>query len=67
MPSAPKPPDETKPDRRAAAVRLMALFSAALAVMCVWLAMAWKTEREAAACWRIAAEFQQTPEGGCEN
>ncbi len=43
----------------------MALVSAALAVMCVYLAHAWKTERDTAACWRAAAEFQLTPEGDC--
>jgi|GEM_PF-7054182 len=68
MPRAPKPqpaPDDAKPDRRVAAVRIMALVSAALAVMCVYLAHAWQVERETAACWRAAAEFQLTPEGDC--
>jgi hypothetical protein len=47
------------------AVRIMALLSVALAVMCAYLAYAWKTERETAACWRTAAEFQYQPEGEC--
>lgn len=53
------------PNRAVAAVRLMALLSAALAVMCVYLAYAWSSEREAAACWRTAAEFQVQPGGDC--
>jgi hypothetical protein len=65
MPRPPKP--ESSPDRArsVAAVRIMALVSAALAVMCVYLAYAWKTERDTAACWRAAAEFQLIPEGDC--
>ncbi len=65
MPRPPKPEPSNESARSVAAVRLMAFVSAALAVMCVYLAHAWKTEREAAACWRIAAEFQRTPDGGC--
>lgn len=47
------------------AVRILALISVALAVMCAVLAWAWKTERETAACWRAAAEFQLQVEGEC--
>lgn len=60
--------DRPKPaprDRTLAAVRLMALVSAALAVICVYLAYAWSSEREAAACWRTAAEFQYQPQDEC--
>jgi hypothetical protein len=54
-----------KPDRTVVAVRVMTLVAVALAVMCAFLAYAWKTERESAACWRTAAEFQYHPEGDC--
>lgn len=54
-----------KPDRHVVAVRVMTLLSVALAVMCVYLAYAWTSEREAAACWRTAAEFQYQPEDEC--
>ncbi|WP_296597117.1 hypothetical protein [Phenylobacterium sp.] len=65
MPRPPKPEPSPERTRSVAAVRIMALVSAALAVMCVYLAHAWKTERDTAACWRAAAEFQLTPEGDC--
>jgi len=70
MPKGPTPdhkadPATDTPRRHVAAVRVMALVSAALAVMCVYLAHAWNTERETAACWRTAAEFQYQPEGDC--
>ena len=55
-----------KPDRTVVAVRVMTLLSVALAVMCVYLAYAWNTERNAAACWRTAAEFQYQPEDECK-
>lgn len=55
-----------KPDRAVAAVRIMAALSVALAVMCAWLAYAWSHERESAACWRTAAEFQYQPEDECK-
>jgi hypothetical protein len=58
-------PKGPKPDRTVVAVRIMALLSVALAVMCAYLAYAWTIEREAAACWRTAAEFQFQPEGEC--
>lgn len=54
-----------KPDRNLRAVRIMAVVSAALAVMCAYLAYAWNTQREAAACWRTAAEFQYQPVDDC--
>ncbi|HEX7885464.1 MAG TPA: hypothetical protein VF474_05760 [Phenylobacterium sp.] len=60
--------DRPKPaarNRTLAVVRLMALVSAALAVMCVYLAYAWTSERQAAACWRTAAEFQYQPPDQC--
>ena len=34
-------------------------------MMCAGLAWAWTHERETAACWRIAAEFQLMPETEC--
>jgi predicted ABC-type exoprotein transport system permease subunit len=46
-------------------VRILALVTVLLGLMCVALALAWQDERQKAACWRIAAEFQQQPEGGC--
>ncbi len=52
-------------DRRIAAVRIMAAACVALALMCVGLAVAWNQQREEAACWRLAAEFQLEPEGAC--
>ncbi|WP_430424060.1 hypothetical protein [Phenylobacterium sp.] len=52
-------------DRRVAAVRIMAAVSVVLAIMCVTLAWAWTEQREEAACWRIAAEFQRIPESDC--
>lgn len=54
------------PTKRAVmTVRILTLVSVALAVMCAVLAYAWKTERDTAACWRAAAEFQLQPEGEC--
>jgi hypothetical protein len=55
-----------KPDRTVVAVRVMTLLSVALAVMCAYLAYAWTSEREAAACWRTAAEFQYQPDDECK-
>lgn len=54
-------------DRRIVAVRLMAVACVAMAAMCVGLAWAWTQQREEAACWRAAAEFQLQPEGDCRN
>lgn len=54
-------------DRSVAAVRVMAGLCALLAVMCVTLAWAWNQQREEAACWRVAAEFQRIPESDCRN
>lgn len=53
-------------DRRTLAVAVMAAVSAALAVICVGLAWAFTVQREEAACWRAAAEFQLQPEGDCQ-
>lgn len=64
-PAAPTPVVRAPHDRAVAAVRLMALVSVALAAMCVCLAFAWSAERDAAACWRTAAEFQYQPEDEC--
>lgn len=58
-------PKGPKPDRTVVAVRVLTLVSVALAAMCVWLAYAWTTERESAACWRTAAEFQLQVEDAC--
>jgi len=52
-------------DRRVAAVRIMAAACVVLALMCLGLAVAWTQQREEAACWRLAAEFQLEPEGAC--
>ena len=52
-------------DGRVAAVRIMAIVCVALALMCLALAWAWTQQREEAACWRAAAEFQLQPEGDC--
>ena len=54
-------------DRRVAAVRIMAGVCMVLAIMCVTLAWAWNEQREEAACWRVAAEFQRIPESDCRN
>ena len=56
-------PDPSRRD--VVAVRVMTAVSVALAVMCVYLAYAWNAERETAACWRTAAEFQFQPDGEC--
>ena len=48
-----------------AALRIMAGVCVALAIMCASLAVAWKSERDEAACWRAAAEFQLQPQGDC--
>jgi hypothetical protein len=52
-------------ERPVVAVRIMALVCVALALMCASLAAAWKSERDEAACWRAAAEFQLQPQGEC--
>lgn len=54
-----------RPDRPVIVVRILALVSVVLAVMCAALAWAWQSEREHAACWQVAAEFQRQPDGGC--
>lgn len=48
-------------------VRILALVCVALALMCAALAWAWNDQREEAACWRAAAEFQLQPEGDCRS
>ena len=47
------------------AVRILALVSAALGVMCAGLAWAWQDQRQQTACWRTAAQFQQVPLDDC--
>ena len=54
-------------DPRIAAVRIMAAVCVVLAILCVTLAWAWNDQREEAACWRVAAEFQRIPESDCRN
>jgi hypothetical protein len=49
------------------AVRIMALLCVMLALICAGLAVAWRAEHDQAACWRIAAEFQRQPQGGCSS
>lgn len=54
-----------RPARALIAVRILALISVVLAVICAVLAWAWSTEREVAECWRTAAQFQLQVEGDC--
>lgn len=56
-----------KPDHPVAAVRILATLCVLLALMCVGLAWSWTRERDRAACWRTAAEFQLLTEGACED
>jgi hypothetical protein len=65
MTKAPKP--DRAPVRPVVAVRILAFVCLALALMCAGLAWAWRTQREEAACWRTAAEFQLMPEGECRS
>lgn len=58
-------PRSPRPERPLIAVRILALISVMLAVMCAILAWAWKAERDTAACWRAAAQFQLQVEGDC--
>lgn len=51
--------------RPVVALRIMAGLCMALALMCMGLAYAWNAERQEAACWRAAAEFQLQPQGDC--
>lgn len=53
-------------DRTVLTVRLLTLAAVALAIMCAVLAWLWTRERETAACWRAAAEFQLMLDGACE-
>ena len=46
------------------AARILAFVCVALALMCAGLAWAWNDQRQEAACWRVAAEFQR-PDGAC--
>jgi type II secretory pathway component PulK len=48
------------------AVRVLALVSVALALMCAGLAFAWRAEHEAAECWRTMAQYKLETEGLCE-
>lgn len=59
-------PKGQPPVRPLIAVRILALVSAVLALICVTLALAWTHEREATACWRAAAQFQLMPDGDCD-
>lgn len=54
-----------RPDRSVTIVRILALVCVVLAVMCVMLAWAWQAQRQNAACWRTAAEFQLQDEAAC--
>lgn len=58
-------PRSHRPERPLIAVRILALISVVLALMCAALAWAWTAEREVAACWRAAAQFQLQVEGDC--
>ncbi|MEW5687183.1 MAG: hypothetical protein AB1942_19895 [Pseudomonadota bacterium] len=55
----------SRTDKAMMAVRFLAALSVALGLMCAGLAWMWQTERETAACWKAAAEFQLQPEGDC--
>lgn len=57
---------ERRPVSPVTIVRLMALVCVVLAGMCLTLAFAWSHEREKAACWRVAAQYQLQGEGGCD-
>ena len=46
--------------------RILALVSVLLALMSAVLAWAWSHERDRAACWKTAAEFQLLDEGACD-
>lgn len=54
-------------DRRTLAVAVMAVVCATLAMMCLVLAWAFTVQREEAACWRAAAQFQLQPQGDCQS
>lgn len=51
--------------RNVTALRILAGVCVALALMCAGLAWAWADQREEAACWRAAVEYQLQPEGDC--
>ena len=53
--------------KAATAVRLLALVSVALALMCAALALAWRAEHENAECWRAMAQYKIETEGLCES
>lgn len=57
----------SRTDKAVLAVRILAALSVALALMCAGLAWMWTSERERAACWKTAAEFQLQLEDGCES
>lgn len=48
------------------AVRVLALVSVALALMCAALAWSWRTEHERAACWRAAVEYKLETDSKCD-
>jgi hypothetical protein len=48
------------------AVRVLALVSLALGLMCAALAFAWRAEHESAECWRAMAQYKIETEGLCE-
>ncbi|MDZ4374186.1 MAG: hypothetical protein U1C74_22565 [Phenylobacterium sp.] len=52
-------------DLKSLVLVIMAAMCVGLGLMCAWLAWAWNIQREEAACWRAAAEFQLQPEGDC--
>lgn len=55
----------SRPDRSVLIVRILALVCVVLAVICVTLAFAWQSQRQTAACWRTAAQFQLQDEAAC--
>ena len=52
---------ELKVSRPTGPVRLLALISVLLALMCVGLAVAWKSKADDADCWREAFEDDMGP------
>jgi len=58
LPQTQRMAGRTKLSRAEMAVRVLALISAALALMCAGLAWAWKTQRDESECWRVAAQYQ---------
>ena len=54
------------PLKATTAVRVLAAVSVALGLMCAGLAVAWRHERDQAACWRAAAQYKLEMEDSCE-